>query len=165
MAIIISKIGPDWGDAFHGFIPSKQIFEQGGLYTCENLVFHVFPVCFLRGILAVGIVGATVMPHSLFLGSALATQDRITPPKRTNSFNSLAGETLTERPQRSVPRWLCHKVASIFRVRPIEDEFTRARTHEDHVNHSLGFVRAHLNHGIVDVVTSLLGFAVMINSL
>jgi metal iron transporter len=29
----------------------------------------------------------------------------------------------------------------------------------------LAFIRAHLNHGIFDVVGSLLGFAVLINSM
>ncbi|EHN00366.1 Smf1p [Saccharomyces cerevisiae x Saccharomyces kudriavzevii VIN7] len=38
---------------FRGFVPSSQMFEHNGIYT------------------AVSILGATVMPHSLFLGSAL----------------------------------------------------------------------------------------------
>ncbi|KAF4573647.1 hypothetical protein EYR36_008165 [Pleurotus pulmonarius] len=66
MAIIISKVDVNWAEAFHGYVPSKYIFQSGGLYT------------------SVGIIGATVMPHSLFLGSALATQDRISavPPAK-----------------------------------------------------------------------------------
>ncbi|ESK86095.1 transporter protein smf2 [Moniliophthora roreri MCA 2997] len=62
MCIIIARVDVHWGDAFEGYLPSKYIFPNGALYT------------------SVGILGATVMPHSLFLGSALATQDRITPP-------------------------------------------------------------------------------------
>lgn len=38
---------------FRGFVPSKQTFENNGMYT------------------ACSILGATVMPHSLFLGSSL----------------------------------------------------------------------------------------------
>ncbi|KAI0462509.1 hypothetical protein LJB42_004003 [Komagataella kurtzmanii] len=38
---------------FRGFVPSKQIFENNGIFT------------------AASILGATVMPHSLFLGSGL----------------------------------------------------------------------------------------------
>ncbi|EEB88195.1 hypothetical protein MPER_14104, partial [Moniliophthora perniciosa FA553] len=41
--------------------------------------------------LSVGILGATVMPHSLFLGSALATQDRITPPSYQGSGPNSTG--------------------------------------------------------------------------
>ncbi|KAF9777444.1 hypothetical protein BJ322DRAFT_1179670 [Thelephora terrestris] len=45
-----------WGQAFLGYVPSKNVFQAGSLYT------------------SIGVIGATVMPHSLFLGSALATQ-------------------------------------------------------------------------------------------
>lgn len=38
---------------FRGFVPSAQMFDHNGIYT------------------AISILGATVMPHSLFLGSAL----------------------------------------------------------------------------------------------
>ncbi|CAI4036204.1 hypothetical protein SMKI_15G0420 [Saccharomyces mikatae IFO 1815] len=38
---------------FRGFVPSSQMFDHNGIYT------------------AISILGATVMPHSLFLGSAL----------------------------------------------------------------------------------------------
>lgn len=38
---------------FRGFVPSRQMLEHNGVYT------------------AISILGATVMPHSLFLGSAL----------------------------------------------------------------------------------------------
>ncbi|BAP71361.1 manganese transporter SMF1 [Kluyveromyces marxianus] len=38
---------------FRGYVPSKQMFEHNGMYT------------------ATSILGATVMPHSLFLGSGL----------------------------------------------------------------------------------------------
>lgn len=49
-----------------------------------------------------------------------------------------------------------------------EDEFSSKgseKTHFSWVNNSLDFVRAHLTHGIVDVVMSLMGFAVVINAL
>lgn len=41
------------GHVFRGFVPSKQMFQNNGMYD------------------AISILGATVMPHSLFLGSAL----------------------------------------------------------------------------------------------
>lgn len=44
---------PDTRHLFAGFLPSKELTEQKGIY------------------LALGILGATVMPHSLFLGSSL----------------------------------------------------------------------------------------------
>lgn len=106
------------------------------------------------------------MPHSLFLGSALATQDRISPPpKKTQSLYSLGGETLAERPQYSAWRSAFRSVADVFRIRRTEKDLDNATTHADHENHPFAFVRAHIYHGIVDVVTSLLGFAVLINAL
>ncbi|KAJ7922848.1 putative transporter of the NRAMP family, partial [Mycena leptocephala] len=119
MVIVISRVDVDWAQAFDGFLPSKYIFGAGGLYT------------------SVGILGATVMPHSLFLGSALATQDRLT----------------TEIPPEAV------------KLEPLKVADSRETTHADRENNSLAFIRAHLNHGIIDVVGSLLGFAVLINSL
>ncbi|ETW87567.1 Mn2+ and Fe2+ transporter of the NRAMP family [Heterobasidion irregulare TC 32-1] len=93
--ILLAKIGADWPHVFLGFVPSKKLFESkpNAIYT------------------AVGILGATVMPHAIFLGSFLATQDRVRPD-----------------------------------------------------NNSLEFIQAHLGHGIVDMVMSLLGVAVPINS-
>lgn len=64
----------DWSTALKGFIPSKTLFAGDALYSCKFIQyqghdtltnFHPLP--------AVGILGATVMPHSLFLGSVLAT--------------------------------------------------------------------------------------------
>ncbi|KAJ9102599.1 hypothetical protein QFC21_003000 [Naganishia friedmannii] len=57
--LIVSLIKPDWPKVFQGFIPSSTIIGPKALYT------------------SVGIIGATVMPHALFLGSHLATVDRL----------------------------------------------------------------------------------------
>ncbi|CAK9439584.1 uncharacterized protein LODBEIA_P36840 [Lodderomyces beijingensis] len=52
-AIQLSQIHADVGDVFRGFVPSKQMFQGNGMTV------------------ATSIVGATVMIHSLFLGSGL----------------------------------------------------------------------------------------------
>jgi metal iron transporter len=53
-AIELSSIGPvDTGAIFRGFLPSKELTDTQGLY------------------LSCGILGATVMPHSLYLGSGI----------------------------------------------------------------------------------------------
>lgn len=53
-AIELYSIGPtDHGAIFRGFLPSSELLEEQGLY------------------LSCGILGATVMPHSLYLGSGL----------------------------------------------------------------------------------------------
>ena len=90
MAVIISKTEINWGDAFFGFVPSKTVFQSGGLYTCECLsrsprVDGSIVLTLNALIAAIGIIGATVMPHSLFLGSALATQDRVASSPRQSA--------------------------------------------------------------------------------
>ncbi|ODQ65796.1 natural resistance-associated macrophage protein [Nadsonia fulvescens var. elongata DSM 6958] len=53
-AVELSNIGSvDVNEIFRGFLPSKELVESQGLY------------------LSCGILGATVMPHSLYLGSGL----------------------------------------------------------------------------------------------
>jgi metal iron transporter len=51
--IELGKISADVGEVLNGFLPSKDLVESSGLY------------------LSCGILGATVMPHSLYLGSGL----------------------------------------------------------------------------------------------
>ncbi|KAF7337619.1 Manganese transporter pdt1 [Mycena sanguinolenta] len=159
MIIVISKVHVDWAEAFDGFLPSKSIFNDSGLYT------------------SVGILGATVMPHSLFLGSALATQDRLnveTPPvpepeslKESAELKVADSQEATAKsaPDMSQLDQLGEFFKSMFRTPPPSQRSTRVKSHEERENNSLAFIRAHLNHGIVDVVGSLLGFAVLINSL
>ncbi|KAL7419824.1 Manganese transporter smf1 [Cryptotrichosporon argae] len=64
--ILLHLIQPEWREVFLGLVPSKTLVKPGALYV------------------GVGIIGATVMPHALFLGSSLASVDRLnmlpTPP-------------------------------------------------------------------------------------
>ncbi|KAK5174213.1 NRAMP-like transporter smf-3 [Saxophila tyrrhenica] len=55
------------GEVFHGYVPSSALVEGQGLYQ------------------ACGILGATVMPHSLYLGSGLV-QDRLKDFDRSNNI-------------------------------------------------------------------------------
>ncbi|WFD02070.1 Manganese transporter smf1 [Malassezia obtusa] len=57
--ILLVRVDPNWGDVFYGYIPSHKIVEAGGLYV------------------SISILGATIMPHSLVLGSHFATIDRL----------------------------------------------------------------------------------------
>ncbi|KAK0219898.1 putative transporter of the NRAMP family [Armillaria fumosa] len=125
MCIIIARVDVHWPEAFLGYVPSSYMFKNGALYT------------------SVGILGATVMPHSIFLGSALATQDRV-------AIKSVEEE---EKPAK-----LRQRIQSAFRMAPISPPQTLR-------NNSLSFIKLHLYHGIADVVLSLLCFAVVINSL
>ena len=174
MAVIISKTEINWGQAFFGFVPSKTVFQSGGLYTCECLSCspHVDGsiVLTLNALIAaIGIIGATVMPHSLFLGSALATQDRVaSSPRQSASRDADAsdeGALPSVRNARTLFRRLSKAFLEMFKVTKIEDKTNEPKSHADWTNNPLSFIRQHLTHGIVDMVISLLGLAVVINAL
>ncbi|KAF9225332.1 smf Mn2+ and Fe2+ transporter [Gyrodon lividus] len=154
MILITARLTVNWGNAFRGFVPSKELFANGALYT------------------AVGIIGATVMPHSLFLGSHLATQDRLSKQAPTTfSHSSFLQPQTSSQPTTTLLRRLHQSVTrrsrKLFSVSPSDETSypSDVLTHTDRENNVLGFVRSHIYHGMADVVMSLLGFAVIINSL
>ncbi|KAM6503089.1 Natural resistance-associated macrophage domain containing protein [Amanita muscaria] len=163
VAIIISKINVNWSDAFLGFVPSK--FKVHFQVRC---FVHMFVFFF-----SVGIIGGTIMPHSLFLGSALATQDRISHRvEQKDDDTEVYTSSTTNSPGRYCSGLLpCLvnyvKTSFLYAVRaPDADKaFTTAKRHSEHENNHLGFVLAHVYHGIADIVISLLGIAVVINAL
>lgn len=151
MAAIIPKLGVKWDDAFSGYLPSKYIFSSGALYT------------------SVGIIGATVMPHGLFLGSALATQDRLSclPSPTETDVKSDSMEAF--KPSMAISRRaissLKDSMASLLRVPPPSEYSTTANTYAEHENRPYQFVKAHIYHGAVDLVISLMFIAVSVNSM
>ncbi|KAI0768573.1 natural resistance-associated macrophage protein [Trametes elegans] len=140
--ILLVKVSPHWGQAFEGFLPSKKLFQTkpDALYT------------------AVGILGATVMPHALFLGSYLSTQDRVTPAP---TLPVPASARPTDFKSRVRDWW-----SSLFTISRSErvSASKEYRDKYDHQNNQIDFIRAHLGHGLVDVILSLLGVAVPINA-
>ncbi|BGP37357.1 Manganese transporter smf1 [Rhodotorula kratochvilovae] len=58
---LLVKVSPVWKDVFYGYVPRSGIVRGGGIY------------------IAVGIVGATVMPHAFYIGSKMATMRRLKP--------------------------------------------------------------------------------------
>ncbi|KAJ7590974.1 natural resistance-associated macrophage protein-domain-containing protein [Mycena floridula] len=152
MCIIIARIDIDWPHAFQGYLPTKFIVKNNALYT------------------SIGILGATVMPHSLFLGSALATQDRLSvgladKEELSRTSSTTFPDALHVSPFRAAPNRLFAFIKSVFSAPPPSDYASRAIRHSDRENNSLAFVKAHMSYATVDIVTSLLGFAVVINSL
>lgn len=118
---LLVEVKPDWSQAFQGYIPSAGIVNNGGLYT------------------AVGILGATVMPHALYLGSKVATMRRVEPSdyERLSSTTDLSSDTSSEG----------YALPSAVAAKP-----------------SLKCVEAHLPYAQFDIAFSLMAFAVVINS-
>ncbi|KAH0838532.1 natural resistance-associated macrophage protein-domain-containing protein [Lanmaoa asiatica] len=138
--VLVIEVNPVWSQVFLGFVPSKELFN-----TQPNAVYA-----------AIGIVGATVMPHGLFLGSHFATQDRL---------SSTLSSPVVSRPS-SLQSILRKPWRSMFSItRTSHDDLTdRSTCHALRQNNPLSFIRAHLTHAIVDIIFSLLVVAVPINS-
>ena len=120
------------------------------------------------------------MPHSLFLGSALATQDRLSQKQPAvkeailstvdSTVSSVSESTIStpaaeKRGPRSPLQYATTWARRHFRVVPASDLPSEPKSHAERENRPYEVVRAHLYHGIVDMVISLLGLAVVINSM
>ncbi|SYW80783.1 related to vacuolar transport protein ESP1 [Ustilago bromivora] len=57
--VLLVRIKPVWQHVFRGYLPSHHVVQSGALYV------------------SVGILGATVMPHAIILGSHFASIDRL----------------------------------------------------------------------------------------
>ena len=119
---------------------------------------------------AIGIIGATVMPHSLFIGSALATQDRLSPTSLKDDDDGVSTSSLGSLPEvrrghKGILNQIKSSLSKAFRVQALDDHKNRPQRHEDRENNSYWFVKSHVYHGVVDIVLSLLGIAVVINSM
>ncbi|GAA6035056.1 hypothetical protein JCM8097_002164 [Rhodosporidiobolus ruineniae] len=69
---LLVKVSPVWAHVFKGYVPSSGIVRGGGIY------------------IAVGIVGATVMPHAFYIGSKMATMRRLKPSDYGESDDTAA---------------------------------------------------------------------------
>lgn len=123
------------------------------------------------------------MPHGLFLGSSLATQDRISdlaPYVEKSSKLDLESSEGIPLPSVYTPRKAEKKHLTLPSINSIVSSFLKSlkyvgaddiplpdcdKGHAGWTNRSFDFVCGHLYHGIVDIVMSLMGFAVTINSL
>ncbi|KAF5384685.1 hypothetical protein D9757_006220 [Collybiopsis confluens] len=146
LIVLLVRVHPNWASAFRGYIPSEKLF-----LTEPNAIYA-----------AVGILGATIMPHALFLGSFLGTQDR-------EAFNQPPSSVDLPGPSSNVKlaKTLKTYFTSLFRVTPAE-RAAAARDYRsrygERENNSLSFVKGHLNHLVLDVCSSILTLAVPINS-
>ena len=120
------------------------------------------------------------MPHSIFLGSALATQDRLASSQPETeedglpigkSNDSKASSEYSESIQEAPSKFMKYckdartSFLSNFRAGSVPVREDEAKSHSERENNSYAHVAAHIYHGTVDIVVSLLGFAVVINAL
>ncbi|TKY88065.1 hypothetical protein EX895_003161 [Sporisorium graminicola] len=86
--VLLVRIKPDWPDVFHGYLPSHHVVQSGALYV------------------SVGILGATVMPHAIILGSHFASIDRLPNLDDQRITNQTSQELLdTQQDDPDQSRW------------------------------------------------------------
>ena len=183
-AVLLNRVGPDWGEAFRDYLPNSGVIESGGLF------------------ISVGIIGATIMPHAIFLGSKLATVDRLPDepesllnyglqkdeaeaaarrqrderdPNRaavpmTRARSSSFGPSLHMPQPRRMPQL---PLPAATRGRQPGSLPTTAETEEDREEEmalrpklapSAKYIRNYLRHASFDIGISLVAFALVINS-
>ncbi|KAK5167255.1 hypothetical protein LTR04_000068 [Oleoguttula sp. CCFEE 6159] len=107
------------GEVFRGYLPSSALVQSKGLYQ------------------ACGILGATVMPHSLYLGSGIIQS-------RLREFDAKAG---------NIPLPLSSSIAS-----------SSSSTNPSKYRPSITAIRSCMSYSIAELAISLFTFALFVNS-
>ncbi|KAG2155702.1 smf Mn2+ and Fe2+ transporter [Suillus clintonianus] len=141
-----------------------KIFE----WIIAALVFAVL-ICIAIIIAKINVVWGQafdgfVPSQALFINGALYT---FSPLSDKILEGELAGVASRRKRLRCLGQAFLRNCRSSFIVSRAELDELNARptSHEGRENNALEFVQSHLYHGMVDVVSSLLGFAVIINAL
>lgn len=171
---IVVTVDPVWGDVFEGYLPSREIINPGPLYV------------------SIGILGATVMPHGLFLGSHFAMFDRDNPDEPSGSVTpsqesvddeeqqqpgkDRAVVSTANRDARVLKRWLHSLRLGLVRLVPGIDPASiglDTATKEEIVGTvtapilrplDISSLKGRMMHATIDVAASMLMFALTTNS-
>ncbi|OAV99481.1 hypothetical protein PTTG_06667 [Puccinia triticina 1-1 BBBD Race 1] len=143
--VLIVNVQPDWGDTFRGFLPSRAMIVNGGLY------------------LAVSIVGATVMPHSIFLGSKVAISDRLKPSPIEDKETQLGRSPVPSASRDLSPIQTSSELPPIQIAHAAGLRLQQTSPVNDYVS-SVEHCKAHVAHASFDIAISLFTLALPINA-
>jgi metal iron transporter len=170
--ILLVRVKPHWGNVFRGYVPSSTLVQPQALYT------------------GIGIMGAVIMPHALYLGSHFSTINRLdgakhaarfvmdpadavesavepTAPWHVRTFHGLRTRIADRFP--SIDAHLRHR-ANLHPATPAHQRSTFdtndgqpsfAKTVE---RMSIAEIKVHLPHAAWDISLSLFFFAITVNS-
>ncbi|PKI83057.1 Manganese transporter smf1 [Malassezia vespertilionis] len=145
--VLLVRVDPNWGDVFHGYIPSPVVVSSKGLYV------------------SISILGATIMPHSLVLGSHFATIDRLEGYEQEDSGDDASVEAPLSKKHVTGWRGFWYE----FRSRLVATQ-TQV-PHSIQVDQlpprkpaSLRSIQLHVQHASWDIAICLVLFAITINS-
>jgi len=145
---LLAKVKPNWGDVFHGYVPSSTLVQSEALYA------------------SIGILGAVIMPHSLFLGSHFATIHRLpgvgSSPLDTQDSTEELAATRGAPTQHS---WigLVKKLAAIIDSDLVEDSDAPAKRPMSS-KLTIPEMKIQIPHASWDIALSLVFFAITVNS-
>lgn len=133
-----------WFEVFKGFLPiNKQVFTE------QNALF-----------LSCGIVGSTVMPHSLFLGSALV-QSRLKEYDTNHGYLTTEPSSVSDNEGLSIASSSHQEFyATINKFKSISDGTNLARKYKP----SYEAIKYCLNYSYTELILSLFIIAVFVNS-
>lgn len=145
--VLLVRVQPDWGDVFYGYVPTSHLVSPGSLYV------------------SISILGATIMPHSLVLGSHFATIDRLedyAELRSTTSSEETADNAASSNAQRQGAwRKFWHNLVAKHMQVP---ESTNDDGFWPQKPVSLRRIQLHLSHASWDIAICLVMFAITINS-
>lgn len=161
--VLLVRLAPDWSDVFEGYLPSNDIVANGALY------------------ISVGIIGATVMPHALFLGSKLGTIERMDTCDEVDASepNVDDAEVAKDEPKpqsgdialasvsspRSRSRSTSYMMGpSLHMPQPTPLPIMPIQPRDESKKRSLRSIKLHVHHAQIDIMVSLFSFALVVNS-
>ncbi|KAH9453093.1 hypothetical protein Pst134EB_017027 [Puccinia striiformis f. sp. tritici] len=142
--ILLVSVKPEWGKTFEGFIPNRRMIVNGGLYV------------------SVSLIGATVMPHSIFLGSKVAIPERLRdiPVQPGHPLPQNSGSLHLGEMDKAVVTGRGIPVKSLDIESRLENEVHRLEATVVSVERT----KTHLAHASFDIVASLLTLALPVNA-
>ena len=154
--VLLGRVRPNWGDVFHGYVPSSTIISSQGLY------------------ISISILGATIMPHSLILGSHFATIDRLDGESDLDSDSSSAQNEPTDEGERPTHDASTSRYRTFRMMRSVWRRLVASNIRVPEVLQtdkipplkavSFQYLNITLQHSSWDIAICLVLFAITINS-
>ncbi|MCJ1401270.1 hypothetical protein MMC11_004482 [Xylographa trunciseda] len=129
------------GEVFMGYLPSSAVVKGQGLY------------------LSCGILGATVMPHSLYLGSGMVQARLHAFDKNAELTSSASSETLHPLDVDAAPH-----VLDVSANTQVVNQEPALPSEKDYYKPSLAAIKSCLNYSTAELALSLSLFALFVNS-
>ncbi|KAJ1308082.1 hypothetical protein OPQ81_002147 [Rhizoctonia solani] len=176
--VLLVKIKPNAGDLIVGYFPSKTLFQSGALYTSIASSHHRCRMPYSSAQVSQHSIASLQPPSLASLPTPNTTDQPLTFWQKINKLRKAMVYVERKPPGNPLMNTKLNDSGSVEK----ESETTSVSSHSNddelasptgknhpvasrkYLNNSIEFITAHLGHAIIDIVMSLLGFAVVINS-